>query len=274
LADNSISALINALYPGITQGGHPDKYFLDRTILCPKNDAVDELNQSILDRFPGQQTVITSVDKVIGPMQNVYPLEYLHKQNASGLPLAHLALKPGCPLMLLGNLDVTNGLCNGTRMILLQIQPRVLECRILGGKHSGKVVFIPRITLEPSAEDLAIPLSRRQFPVCLAFSMTINKSQGQSVINVGLDLRVSVFSHGQLYVALSRCTSGDRIKVLFPDTSDDTTTPNIVHRELLNDIIDPWYVVSLYFLDLLIDPRFSLDLGLFFSFSPLFFCNT
>jgi ATP-dependent exoDNAse (exonuclease V) alpha subunit len=37
--------------------------------------------------------------------------------------------------------------------------------------------------------------------------MTINKSQGQSIVNVGIDVRTPVFSHGQLYVALSRCTS-------------------------------------------------------------------
>ena len=48
--------------------------------------------------------------------------------------------------------------------------------------------------------------------------MTINKSQGQSVKNVGLDLHSSVFSHGQLYVTLSLCTSANHINVLFPGT--------------------------------------------------------
>ena len=148
LTDNSVNGLIDALYPGLAQGNHPDDYFLHRTILSPKNDAVDEINQSILDRFPGEQTVLTSVDKVTGiQFQNMYPTEFLHSLKASGLPLAHLALKPGCPLMLLCNLDVTSGLCNGTRMILLQINMRVLKCRILGGKYAGNIFFIPRITL-------------------------------------------------------------------------------------------------------------------------------
>jgi ATP-dependent exoDNAse (exonuclease V) alpha subunit len=105
----------------------------------------------------------------------------------------------------------------------------------LGG--DGKTVFIPRISIEPSDGDLHIPLSRRQFPVCLAFAMTINKSQGQSVQNVGLDLRTSVFSHGQLYVALSRCTSASRIKVLFPEKEKGTKTPNIVWDQILTGII-------------------------------------
>jgi hypothetical protein len=110
----------------------------------------------------------------------------------------------------------------------------------LGGDFAGNVVFISRMNIQPSNEDLHIPLSHRQFPVRLAFVMTINKSQGQSVTHVGLDLRVPVFSHGQLYVALSRCTSGNRIKALFPANSDDTVTVNIVYKELLTGLIDPW----------------------------------
>jgi hypothetical protein len=70
--------------------------------------------------------------------------------------------------------------------------------------------------------------------------MTINKLQGQSVVNVGLDLCVPVFSHGQLYVALSRCTSGDRIKVLFLDGSEGVSTTNIVYTELLTGLLNPW----------------------------------
>ena len=164
-----------------------------------------------------------------------YPAEYLNGLNASGLPLARLTLKPGCPLMVLRNLDPSNGICNGTRMVLLRIKSHVLECRILGG--DGKTVFIPRMSIQPSDGDLHIPLSRRQFPVRLAFAMTINKSQGQSVQNVGLDLRTSVFSHGQLYVALSRCTSASRIKVLFSEKEKGTNTPNIVWDQILTGII-------------------------------------
>jgi len=120
--------------------------------------------------------------------------------------------------MLQSNIDPTNGLCNGTCMILLEIRPIVLRCRILGGDYAGNEVFIPRITIDPS-DDLPVNLYHRQFPVRLAFIMTINKSQGQSIINVAIDLHSPVFSHGQLYVALSHCTSTDRIKIVFSDNS-------------------------------------------------------
>jgi ATP-dependent DNA helicase PIF1 len=110
-----------------------------------------------------------------------YSIEYLNSLVSSSLPLAHLALKVGCPIMLLRNLDPSKGLCNGTRLRVSEIRTRVLKCKIISGdsRFAGKVVFIPRITLAPTAEDLPIPLRRRQFPVRLAFAMTVNKSQGQ-----------------------------------------------------------------------------------------------
>ena len=61
----------------------------------------------------------------------------------------------------------------------------------------------------------------------LAFAMTVNISQGQSVKHVGLDLHVPVFSHGQLYIALSHRTFKDYIKILLPAEANGQT-PNIV----------------------------------------------
>ncbi|OSC97187.1 helicase [Trametes coccinea BRFM310] len=65
--------------------------------------------------------------------------------------------------------------------------------------------------------------------------MSINKAQGQSVKYVALDLRVPVFTHGQLYVALSRSTSPHHVHILLPDPSTDTATTNIVYPEVLLD---------------------------------------
>ena len=61
--------------------------------------------------------------------------------------------------------------------------------------------------------------------------MTINKSQGQSLGTVGLDLRQPVFAHGQLYVALSRGTTWHRIKILL----EGNVTQNIVYPDVLLD---------------------------------------
>ncbi|KAG5565504.1 hypothetical protein RHGRI_001408 [Rhododendron griersonianum] len=84
-------------------------------------------------------------------------------------------------------------------------------------------------------------MKRRQFPIKLAFSMTINKSQGQTLKNVGLYLPNSCFSHGQLYVVLSRVTSPRGLKILIvnkPGMPDDVTQ-NIVYNEIYNRIPQP-----------------------------------
>ncbi|KAL7236906.1 hypothetical protein ACSBR1_020069 [Camellia fascicularis] len=75
-------------------------------------------------------------------------------------------------------------------------------------------------------------MARRQFPVRLAYALTINKSQGQSMKFVGVDLRIPMFSYGQLYVALPRCTFFDRISILLLKDSLDSTI-NIVYPEVL-----------------------------------------
>ena len=80
--------------------------------------------------------------------------------------------------------------------------------------------------------ELPFILTRRQFPVRLCFAMTINKSQGQSLNTVGLDLRLPVFCHGQLYVALSQVTNVSKITVLLLGESEDKTE-NIVYPEEL-----------------------------------------
>ena len=59
---------------------------------------------------------------------------------------------------------------------------------------------------------------RTQFPLQLAFAMTINKAQGQTLKHVGLCLTEPVFTHGQLYVAVSRITDGANLRIIVPDT--------------------------------------------------------
>ena len=115
-----------------------------------------------------------------GGMHHAYPAEFLQQLNAGGLPPALLCLKVGSPVILLRNLDPGEGLCNGTRMVVLNMRRKVLQYRIISKdrRFRGKVVLIPRIRLSPNAETLPMPLKRLQFPVRLAFSMTINKCKG------------------------------------------------------------------------------------------------
>lgn len=232
--------LVDAIYPEISGPTPPPQYFLERTILAARNGDVDGINENVLRRLAGESKTFLSADKVVceagadDPINDAMPPEYLRSLDASGLPPGELTLKTGCPLILLRNLAPARGLCNGTRMVVRRMSDRVLEVEILGGTHNGEVAFIPRITLTPSGDtsDFAFVLSRLQFPVRLAFAISINKAQGQSVKYVGVDVRVPVFTHGQLYVALSRATSHRRIKVLLSDRSLHNCTLNIVFPQV------------------------------------------
>ncbi|GBP26531.1 hypothetical protein EVAR_86033_1 [Eumeta japonica] len=77
-------------------------------------------------------------------------------------------------------------LCNGTRLAVKKLMNNVIEATIMKGKYKGEDVLIPRIPMIPT--DLPFDFKRLQFPVRLAFAMTINKSQGQSLEVCGINL--------------------------------------------------------------------------------------
>lgn len=136
--------------------------------------------------------------------------------------------------MLIRNLNIREGLCNGTRLIVVELRTNVIVCKILCGDNTGQIVYIPRITLICDNE-FPFDLYRHQFPLVLAFSMSIIKAQGQTLEKVGLDLRKNVFSHGQLYVALSRVRTWKALKVKLDEKNADRKTKNIVYKELLDN---------------------------------------
>jgi hypothetical protein len=86
--------------------------------------------------------------------------------------------------------------------------------------------------MSPSGINWPFVLCRRQFPIRVAFAITINKSQGQTLNNVGVYLLSPVYSHGQLYVAISRVTSTANINI-FNDQGPDGYMQNVVYKEVL-----------------------------------------
>ena len=231
LSSNSLNSLIRNTFGEITN----TTSFSDKVILTPKNDSVRKINDIISEQYPGPTTDYYSADFVDSTDGNCanWPIEFLNTITPSGAPPHHLRLKVGMPIIILRNISPSRGLCNGTRLKILQLLPSLIEGIILNGSCTGNSVFIPRIQLNLNRARLPFTLCRRQFPVQIAFAMTINKSQGQTLKHVGIYLPLPVFSHGQLYVALSRCPNFKNLNVFIEHKPIRSHTSNIVYKEVL-----------------------------------------
>ena len=183
--------------------------------MCGRNAVRHTVNDEVLKLFPGEEIVCASADALLGEDARVaIPSEYLNSQTPNGMPVHELRLKEGVPIMLLRNLDPHAKLCNGTRMTVKRVVGNVLIAEHkVDGEAEPRQVMIPSIPLAPKDTDYPFKWHRRQFPVRLAFAMTINKSQGQAFRgNFGVLLDDPVFGHGQLYVAASRTVHPDNIR--------------------------------------------------------------
>lgn len=223
----SVDDVVNSVFHDIGTNFKNHEWLRERAILAPRNDQVTSLNISIQHKLPGPVTTYKSIDTVIDQEQAVnYPVEFLNSLEPSGMPPHQLFLKVGSPIMMLRNLTAPK-LCNGTRLIVKHLHNNIIEATILSGKSAGEDVLIPRIPLIPS--DMPFEFRRLQFPVRLAFAMTINKAQGQSLNVAGVHLEPSCFSHGQLYVACSRVGNPKKLYVYAPNN----TTNNVVYPNAL-----------------------------------------
>jgi len=194
--------------------------------------------------MPGKEKENLSCDTVlkcdedIGIDRRWITTEFLNDMKCSRMPNHKLHLKIGVPVMLLRNIDVSSGLCNGTRLTIVMLGKNIISACVVIGPHSGEVVYITRMNLVPSDANVSITFQRCQFPVCVCFATTINKSQGQTLSNVGLYLPRPVFTHGQLYVVVSRVKTRTRLKILVTDGSGQpsNSTTNVVCHEVFQKI--------------------------------------
>ncbi|GBN27769.1 hypothetical protein AVEN_31075-1 [Araneus ventricosus] len=180
-----------------------------RIILAPTNKKTLEMNRSIIAKL-------------------------------QGMPPHALMLTKGVIVMLLRNLNPKQGFCHGTRLLITGLHENFISAKKISECNRGGVVFLPRIELAPRDVNLPFVLKRRQFPLIPAYAMTINKSQGQTFDQVGIYFDEPVFSHGQLYVALSRSRNPNYVKI-YTKTSkvqgkllnnENYFTRNVVYQEV------------------------------------------
>ena len=191
-----IEKIVTSTYPLFEEMQGNTEYLKERTILAPKNETVNEIKQYMLQFLPGEKNHYLSSDSIckassnIPDQDNLYPVEFLNTLEFPGIPNHKIELKEGVPIMLLRNVNQKLGMCNGTRLIMTHLGTWIIEAKIITGSNIGTKVFIPRIVLSPTESKWPFILKRRQFPLKICYAMTINKSQGQTLNNVGLYLQV------------------------------------------------------------------------------------
>jgi len=186
---HTIDSLVDEVYDDLgrfTDLQSRNEHIIQRAILTPLNEDVDNINTTIMNRFdlttldgpPAQRRTYHSADSVVqGEQRGVYPTEFLNSLSMSGVPPHTLILREGCPVILLRNMS--SDLANGTRLIVVKLMQHIIDVEITTGPDKGRRVFILRLSITPSdTKIMPFTLRRRQFPMRPAFAMTINKAQG------------------------------------------------------------------------------------------------
>ena len=154
------------------------------------------------------------------------------KYDIPNVPPNQLTLKVGDICLIVRTIQGTGRvqLSTNTRVKVLEFKAKTIRVETLS--DFPIVVNIPRIYFRyPLPYGPSFYILRKQYPFRLAYSMTINKSQGQEFERAVLDIRTPSFAHGFCYVGTSRVR--DPSHVAFFTTAEEAHIHNVVYPELL-----------------------------------------
>jgi ATP-dependent DNA helicase PIF1 len=136
-----------------------------------------------------------------------------------------LELRIGAQVMLLTNMDVENGLVNGSRGIVTGFSTEVPKGPLI--LFLGRSASIPVPEASWESEDIE-GLKRTQIPLMCAWALTIHKSQGATLDSALIDVGPRTFERGQAYVALSRVKSLESLYIWDLDPAAFKAHPKVV----------------------------------------------
>lgn len=174
------------------------------TRLFSKNEDVDRMNASELSDLPGPEERFVSKSTYV-PLPGFCEdrLETCRAKFEKDFSVGTLILKKGAQVLLTYNLDLSRGLCNGSRGVVETLDP--LSVRFINKNHTDTVtVSIDEVLFTRIDRENHIEFSSSMIPLKLAWATTIHKSQGLSLDCVEILLDMTIFAEGQAYVAVSR----------------------------------------------------------------------
>ena len=246
MACTSLQELEDKVFGDLHNRYMDSEYLRDRAIMSCTNDVIQSCNQQIVSRLPGRSVTCKSTYSFVNDNDNLrHDTGSLECINPSGLPPHLLQLKIGACIILIRNLNIKEGHCNGTRYIILDLTRRCIRAKKLNSCGDGNdEIFIPRIPLRSNESDYPVPFIRMQFPVLVAYYLTISRAQGQTFKKAGMYLPRNVFAHGHMYVGLSRCGDPNGLHI-YADQGEfthvghmlDNTklySKNVVYTEMLS----------------------------------------
>lgn len=199
------------------------------TKLSCRNMDVDVVNMRELEKLPG--------DAVKFKCRDFYENDDIQKKFKKTFQYPEfISLKPGAQVMLLVNMPDL-GLVNGSRGVVVGIDNENENEPLVNVKFSnGVVTDLKMETREITDDDDEVIASRCQFPLKLAWCMTIHKSQGQTIELLDVDLK-NTFTYAQVYVALSRGVSLKNMRVRNFDPMSVRTAPAVIeyYRQIKED---------------------------------------